>query len=365
MIIHAITPQSMMFFIDGTRYQIHNSHPNFQAAIEAVRAGDGSLAIQLSHPIEAVKLVASALTVDVADTSGDEKFYRRKAGVLKVTDWGVTLDGHPIHGAVIDRLLAAVRGGHSTIEYWKNFVQKLYQNPLSSAREELYLWLETSDLPITPDGDFLAFKRVRSDYTDIHSGTFDNSVGQIVSMPRAEVDDNRNNTCSAGLHFCSASYLPSFASSSCDRVVMVKVNPADVVSIPSDYNNAKGRTWRYEVVADVTDDWDTTKWSSFTNESKFLGQSGLPVPADDDNPEDDYNDTNEGSHFVVTTEEEPELTLGNVFAAYRRHYKVGNTETPADRSVRLFRASLVLQYLVSSFNELDTFDFATLISAWK
>jgi hypothetical protein len=33
---------------------------------------------------------------------------------------------------------------------------------------------------------------------------------------------------------------------------LVKIDPADVVSIPSDYDNAKGRAWRYEVMGEHT-----------------------------------------------------------------------------------------------------------------
>ena len=33
--------------------------------------------------------------------------------------------------------------------------------------------------------------------------------------------------------------------------MIVKINPADVVSIPTDYNGAKGRCCRYQVVAEV------------------------------------------------------------------------------------------------------------------
>jgi hypothetical protein len=32
---------------------------------------------------------------------------------------------------------------------------------------------------------------------------------------------------------------------------VVKINPADVVAIPSDYANAKGRAWTYEVVDEI------------------------------------------------------------------------------------------------------------------
>ena len=34
-------------------------------------------------------------------------------------------------------------------------------------------------------------------------------------------------------------------------MVILKINPRDVVSIPTDYNNTKGRTCRYEVVGEV------------------------------------------------------------------------------------------------------------------
>jgi DNA-binding XRE family transcriptional regulator len=35
------------------------------------------------------------------------------------------------------------------------------------------------------------------------------------------------------------------------RLMLLKVNPADVVSIPSDYNNTKGRCWKYEVIDEI------------------------------------------------------------------------------------------------------------------
>jgi hypothetical protein len=110
--------------------------------------------------------------------------------------------------------------------------------------------LEKNALPITPDGHFLAYKKVRNDFLDIHSGTMDNSVGQIVEMERHEVNDNKDETCSTGLHFCGMSYLNHFGGSD-SRTVIVKINPADVVSIPSDYNNAKGRACRYEVIGEL------------------------------------------------------------------------------------------------------------------
>jgi hypothetical protein len=135
-------------------------------------------------------------------------------------------------------------------------MENLMTNPSKRAVDELYGFLEKNSLPITPDGHFLAYKKVRNDYLDIHSGTMDNSVGKIVEMERNEVDDNKDRTCSSGLHFCSQDYLPHFGNGSDNRVVILKINPRDVVSIPSDYNNAKGRACRYEVVGEIGNEGD-------------------------------------------------------------------------------------------------------------
>jgi hypothetical protein len=78
----------------------------------------------------------------------------------------------------------------------------------------------------------------------------DNSPGTVVEMERNQVDDNKDQTCSTGLHFCGLSYLDHFGGSD-SRVVIVKIDPADVVSIPSDYNGAKGRACRYEVIGEM------------------------------------------------------------------------------------------------------------------
>ena len=155
----------------------------------------------------------------------------------------------------------------------------MYDNPSKTAVDELYLFLEACELPITEDGHFIAYKIVKNDYKDIYSGTLDNSIGKTVSMPRNAVDDDRNRTCSAGLHFCSKDYLSHYGSGSRsnDRCILVKINPADVVSIPADYNNAKGRTWQYTVVGEVKDsDWrKTLSVEDYTTSAVVDSRTGL------------------------------------------------------------------------------------------
>jgi hypothetical protein len=129
------------------------------------------------------------------------------------------------------------------------------ENPSKRAIDELANFLDVGGLPITTDGHFLAYKNVRSNYFDIHSGKFDNSVGKVCEMKRNQVCDDKDLTCSSGLHFCSIAYLPHFSDASGGHTMVVKINPKDVVSFPTDYNNTKGRTCRYEVVGEYTEDW--------------------------------------------------------------------------------------------------------------
>lgn len=169
-------------------------------------------------------------------------------GNVVVKNNAVYYKGQPVHNYVVDRILAFMRDGlpHQPLV---NFLDKLMQNPSFRAVQELYGFLEATNLPITEDGDFLAFRKITTDYKDFYTGTFDNSIGAVVTMPRNAVNENKDQTCSQGLHFCSHSYLPHYHGGQ-GRVVIVKINPADVVAIPSDYNNAKGRCCRYVVYAD-------------------------------------------------------------------------------------------------------------------
>ena len=164
--------------------------------------------------------------------------------------------------------------------YIVNFMEKLMANPRAEVREELYLFLESGNIPITPDGDFLAYKKVDLNLRSFHvspDGTYlQHVVGQSVSMPREEVDADRNRTCSKGLHFCSFSYLPNYQSNDC-KVLILKINPADVVSIPSDYSNSKGRAWNYTVLSIHNDGQGTEK---FTKDTVVFGDNLKTLSSD-------------------------------------------------------------------------------------
>jgi hypothetical protein len=108
----------------------------------------------------------------------------------------------------------------------------------------LYKFLEHNGHPITQDGCFIAYRGVTKDFKDPHTRTFDNSVGSICEMPRDQVDDNPDNTCSSGLHVACYSYANGFGK----VTVEVKVDPVDVVCVPRDYNGTKMRVCKFEVL---------------------------------------------------------------------------------------------------------------------
>jgi len=155
--------------------------------------------------------------------------------------------GKEFHNALSTRMIGMLQEG-LPVEPLVLFMENLMSNPSKRSVTELYGFLEKNNLPITSDGHFLAYKKVRKDFKDCNTGTMDNSVGQVVSMERNEVDDDQNRTCSTGLHFCSQNYLNHFGG---ERTVIVKINPRDVVSIPTDYDNSKGRASRYEVIGEL------------------------------------------------------------------------------------------------------------------
>jgi len=134
------------------------------------------------------------------------------------------------------------------IEPLAKFMVNLNDNPSNRAVTELYGFLEVSQLAITPEGNFVAYKMISDDYKDTYTGKMDNRIGAVVKMDRNQVNEDKDQTCSHGLHFCGRGYLGSYPGS---RTVILEINPADVVSIPSDYDNHKGRCCKYTVIGEL------------------------------------------------------------------------------------------------------------------
>lgn len=272
--------ESVTFYIDGEPYSADQSLPGYRELLDELKQPDPDTEklIRLTQPIQAIRTAVEDAVVG-AEAKGPD--YLPK-GTVSVTRNAVLFNGRPIDGVLVDRILWLLSEGFDIMPMVR-FLENLYQNPADFARDELYLWLENSDLPITEDGCFLAYKNVNGDYTSIHDGRTKNNPGTVVQMPRQQVDPVRDRTCSRGLHFCSKSYLPHFSRGSNGRTVLLKINPADVVSIPSDYNNAKGRAWKYEVLHDVADP-QATSWKAVVsvNGGSYTPPAALPTNPDDE-----------------------------------------------------------------------------------
>jgi hypothetical protein len=253
-----LSGNNLSVFLMGKPYNINNAHPNFKKIVAGLKAGldESGLA----------KLIQADLKKEIAKT----------VGVEFKDDGTILMDGELVSDALIARYRYMVENDFP-LEGFKLFVQNLSRNPSGESRKDLYGFLEACTLPITEDGHFLAYKMVNRNYTDCHTGTFDNHVGKVVKMPREKVNPNRNETCSSGLHVCSRSYLGSFCG---DRVVVCKVNPKDVVSVPVDYNNAKMRVCRYEVVSELENgELDSIKDMAVNTKKEAVANSDDAAPA--------------------------------------------------------------------------------------
>lgn len=253
---YLIQGKNVILVIDGKSHTISkDTHISYSKIIDALKAQAWDDLRDLVEPKRAIVNFGAGLV----SIEGDKVFWK----------------GQPFHNSLSTRMIEMYQDGFP-IDPMVRFMENLMDNPSKRSVEQMYTFLEKNKLPITEDGYFLAYKRVRDNYKDKHTNTIDNSVGQVVTMDRNLVDDNPDSYCSTGLHFCSESYLGHFGSSS-EPVMILKINPRDVVSVPKDYDGAKGRCCRYEVVGQVKGD-PQAAFSSAVNK-EFSPKPVEPVKA--------------------------------------------------------------------------------------
>lgn len=204
---------------------------------------DEKLADQLIKAVKEQKLTDIPSLVSAAKRV--EKFSH---GNFVVRDGEIFVDDQLVPNALGKKILQFDEMGLPYQPLVK-FARNLQQNPSYRAVNELFQFLEKNDHPITEDGLFIAYKKVRDDFKDVHSATFDNSPGKTVEVPRNQVDEDSSRTCSNGLHAANYNYASQFYSGG--KMLEVEVNPADVVSIPTDYDQAKMRVCKYKVLGVV------------------------------------------------------------------------------------------------------------------
>lgn len=216
---------------------VPSSHPNFDQLVDLVR--DPSTTEGDITPLIDIPKAVETFT----------------GGQVTVTNGRLFYKGYEVKGKLATIIIDLVKQGQKEAAGpFERFMEKAFANPDPRAAMDLFEWVAASNLPITPDGDILAWKAVREDYTSIHRGPrghLDHSIGTVVSEPREETDGDPNRTCSRGLHFCSIDYLSHGYVSGGNRIVAVAISPEDVVAFPKDYGNSKGRCCKMTVVGEV------------------------------------------------------------------------------------------------------------------
>ena len=214
-------------FVEGKQHTIHATDSNFASAVTAFEASDWDGLYNILNPAQVFQNLYA------------------KYEQIEVKHGNVYVNDEPISSLIAGRILDFLAKGVDCLPVFK-FITKLNLNPSARAVNELYTFLEHKFLPLTDNGNFLAYKALRSDYTDVHTGKFNNSVDNVLEMPRNKVDDNKEVGCSYGFHAGTLEYARGFRPCN-GKLVVVEINPADVVSIPTDCECQKLRTCKYKV----------------------------------------------------------------------------------------------------------------------
>lgn len=229
----------MAFRADGSTVVFTKDHTDFNRVRLCLLRGDTEGALKASKTFAEVVAQNTDFRID-----GDS----------------VTYKGREVPRAVAERVVA-IYAERGDLKPFERFMDRLAANPSSRAANELYDFMLSSHLPLTENGTVLAYKGVQDDFwsatgnlkTRVLRGTVNdcgqilNAIGEMIEVARQDVDDNRANECSWGLHVGAQEYASAFAS----KMLMVEFDPADTVSVPKDHGCKKLRVSRYKVLKEV------------------------------------------------------------------------------------------------------------------
>ena len=137
---YLIQGKNIVVVIDNKPYTITSTHIGYERLKEAIKTGDWDTVKQVVDPAkEILNYGAGHVAVQ-----GSKVFYRDRelAGVMTQRLIEMYQEGFPVEPLIL-------------------FMENLMQNPSKRAVDELYKFMEKGNLPLTPDGHFLAYKKVR------------------------------------------------------------------------------------------------------------------------------------------------------------------------------------------------------------
>ena len=261
--------ETVTVYIDGDQHCVRADASNYKAVMSAIRAGDYN---KLKSVLNVKKVITNL-----------------SAGSIVIKGEKVYFEDLELRNPVVDRILTFVREGQP-FEYMLLFLERLLQNPSRRSIQELFDFMERNYLPITTDGYILGYKGVQSNYYSVtrgdeipikgkvKNGHIYNGIGEEVEMKRSDVDDDFRNQCSNGLHVGAAEYASIFG----DKTVIVKVDPASVVSVPADCSFQKMRVCHYWVIGDYKQKLESSVYNDKAEvvepegEKRSCEKTGLP-----------------------------------------------------------------------------------------
>lgn len=246
-LVKTATDQFITVFIPGRDpLPAGQDHPNFDQILSAV--------VGVDDPDGDAIATLFDVTQSIADRF--DPVSRR----VSVGNGRVYFDGDEIHSSLTEQILRFMEEGVDDWQPLVNFFEKVQANPTEHSREQLYEWLSRHRFTITPAGNLVGYKGVKKDadgnLVSVHSGPaivdgvsvnghVPNAVGSVIEVARSYVNHNPAQGCSTGLHVGTYDYAKGYASGA---LLEVHVDPADVVSVPTDCNAQKVRVCRYTVV---------------------------------------------------------------------------------------------------------------------
>jgi hypothetical protein len=298
---------AVTLYLSGECSTIEQDHPNYSKIVDALKSGNTDKIPNLINISRAVSAYGRGLVT----VNAGQVFYK----------------GAPVHNTLTERLLKMMSEGFK-VDHMLLFLQNLMSNPSFRAVNETYKFLENRGLPITDDGCFLAYKAVRNNYFDIYTGKFaKNTVGAVVKMDRNLVNEDWGVDCAQGLHCGAIDYVVDYGHfvkgqlvpNNGNRLVIVKVNPANVVCVPDYAKSSKMRVCEYVVVDEIKDVVkELDKVSVYKSDA-------TPAAPDDQFTEEDFEEECECSGCKPTSDV-LDISEEQNLPAYQTGYQHGESD---------------------------------------
>lgn len=223
--------------INGEVVNADYTHPSFKEIIAACLAEDFEKAINLANTGKTI-----------------EKW---SLGAFEFKNGKLYYCGETLHGSLIEKIIKSIQEGDQNVNKYVFFLEDALRNDKNSYNE-MWDFIKHNDIKIHDNGAIIGYKKVTvgadGKLYDSYTNTVPNDPGTLVQMPRHLVNDNKSETCSYGLHVGSIDYVRNFSG---NQIVKVLVAPANVVSVPTDYNGQKMRCSEYFVLETLDYDMNT------------------------------------------------------------------------------------------------------------